>query len=50
MSDDDLQPGDYRFDPRSHKEKLKELWVRESVAPDPDWLLGETNSYCQVQR
>jgi hypothetical protein len=50
MSDDGLQPGDYPFDPRSHKEILKELWVRESDEPDPDWLQGETDSYCQVQR
>ncbi len=37
--------GDYRFDTRSHKEILKELWVRESDEPDPDWLQGETDSY-----
>ncbi len=35
------------FDPRSDKEKLRDLWVRESDKPDLDWLLGETDSYCQ---
>ena len=50
MSDDGLQPGDYPSVPRLHKEILKELWVRESDEPDPEWLQGETDSYCQVQR
>ncbi len=40
MSDDYLQPGDYRFDPRLHKEILKEFWVRESDEPNDLALHG----------